>query len=399
MKTSCVAMVLFAVGVSVSVLRAQSEDWQVFYSTNSPLPGDIITTMVMDSAGAVWIGTDAGLARVDRFGWTVFKLDSMFGPLYRKITGMVVDTTGRLWVCADQAIFVYTAGSWSKRWDTWAKSLTLDHDGNIWYVSTAGIVKYDFVRTTNFPQPGYTRDICIDKDNRIILATSGGVLIFDGSATIQLRNSISAWAVCRGLGDTVFVGTIDGLGVLTRNTYYPRVVTRTETGLTASWVESTTYDAAGRLWVGTNVGLAMLSAGQWTSFTVGNSRLPNGHILCLLHDRAGNMWIGTEQGLAVYRSGGPILSSTPPPVSNSDLAAAPNPFVDRTTLQVTTRHSRVLLIIDALGRVVRELQIDDGREFADWDGRNSAGEKAPGGVYFAQQQQAGTRPTLLLKLH
>jgi len=105
-------------------------------------------------------------------------------------------------------------------------------------------------------------------------------------------------------------------------------------------------------------------SGDWTA---------TGEVLC-------------PQGLAVGdRAGGALQLA----------AAAPNPFVARSTLRFTlpVRSRASLAIVDIAGRVVRTLldaELPAGAQSVTWDGRDDRGARVGGGTYFARLR-AGDR--------
>ena len=92
-----------------------------------------------------------------------------------------------------------------------------------------------------------------------------------------------------------------------------------------------------------------------------------------------------------------IADETAAPEASGDrVSAQPNPFATRTTLVIDlVAPSQIdLRITNALGRVVAEQSLGSlhaGRHRWIWDGRDTRGQKAPAGVYYAEIQ-AGGRP-------
>ena len=77
-------------------------------------------------------------------------------------------------------------------------------------------------------------------------------------------------------------------------------------------------------------------------------------------------------------------------------APAPNPATGRARLDYfLPAPARVrLAIVDAQGRAVRMLEagvLGAGPHAADWDGRDAAGARVPGGIYWCVLDAAGTR--------
>ena len=77
------------------------------------------------------------------------------------------------------------------------------------------------------------------------------------------------------------------------------------------------------------------------------------------------------------------------------LRAFPNPFRGSTQFEVPTNAtSHALDILDLQGRKVREILLQEGSGWVNWDGQDDAGRMVPAGVYFARLRQGG--PTLRL---
>jgi hypothetical protein len=77
------------------------------------------------------------------------------------------------------------------------------------------------------------------------------------------------------------------------------------------------------------------------------------------------------------------------PVTGAPLAVYPNPFREATRIACGLSGASIvdLSIFDAAGRRVRDLSgMISGDENLEWDGRNSAGRRLPGGVYFVRMK-------------
>jgi hypothetical protein len=87
------------------------------------------------------------------------------------------------------------------------------------------------------------------------------------------------------------------------------------------------------------------------------------------------------------------------------LAASPNPFSGRSTLQLTLAAPAAvdLEVFDVAGRLVRRLKrgpIVAGRHHFEWDGRDRQGREVGPGVYFAKLTSGTTRlATKIVKIH
>jgi len=68
----------------------------------------------------------------------------------------------------------------------------------------------------------------------------------------------------------------------------------------SNYAHSVAVDSMGRIWIGTDNGLAVLEDTLWTIYTTNNSPLPHNKIFVVKIDRNGDIWIGTLFGLVKY---------------------------------------------------------------------------------------------------
>jgi ligand-binding sensor domain-containing protein len=138
------------------------------------------------------------------------------------------------------------------------------------------------------------------------------------------------------------------------------------------------FDRRGDAWVGSNNGLALLTAatGEMTHFTSINSGLVSDDIRSLTYDPfTGDMYAATASGISIYKS------TTGPPTSVMDsVYAFPNPFViasqgDRLSFNYALPGT--ISIFSLEGRLVYEMAAGQS-----WDGKNSGGAMVASGVYL-----------------
>jgi aminopeptidase N len=80
---------------------------------------------------------------------------------------------------------------------------------------------------------------------------------------------------------------------------------------------------------------------------------------------------------------------------SASLRAYPNPFRGSTTFDVpAAATSRAILILDLQGRRVREILLQEGGAWVNWDGQDDSGRIVPAGMYFARL--GGRGPALRL---
>lgn len=124
--------------------------WQAF-STRDGLVSNSVTTLFVDRAGRVWVGTQRGVGRFDGVAWTVYAAPDPL-PLSR------------------------------------VNAITEDPEGNIWIGTDLGASRFDGAGWTHFESIGGVpsnpvKDILVDRAGGLWFATSlGGVTHFDGTS-------------------------------------------------------------------------------------------------------------------------------------------------------------------------------------------------------------------------
>lgn len=211
------------------------------------LPSDIVTAIVQDRAGFIWVGTPVGLTRFDGYRFRVFQPDSRDPSSLPDgyINALHVDQRGRLWVGTNNggvARFIpetesfarYPAGPGGLAHPT-AYRFEEDGEGNIWVALRSGLARLD--ADTGAAENFRTQEARVD-------------------------------------------------------------------GLPGKVVLDLLFDASGMLWVATDQGLAVRQPGQ-AGFRPAHevvplpSLAPDAAIATLYGDARGRVWIGTRGGIVI----------------------------------------------------------------------------------------------------
>lgn len=166
-------------------------------------------------------------------------------------------------------------------------------------------------------------------------------------------------------------------------------------------VNSISVDAANRKWLATDAsGLYMVSPSGneiLQSFTVDNSPLPSNRVNAVYCDpQSSTVYIGTRHGLFTYSS-----DATPAREDYSDIYAYPNPVRPEYQGDIYVRGlmaNSLVKITDSAGGLIHQGRSEGGLFV--WDGRNSAGERVPSGIYyvFASQNASGSTSGAVAKI-
>lgn len=259
------------------------------------LSNDQIYVLLVDSRGALWVGTDGGLSRLD--------------PGSREFTNFAPSADPR---------------SLS---DVGVRALAEDGSGALWVgTSKGGLNRLDpagetFERFRHDPEVGTSlahdevRAILLDTDRRLWIGTRQGLDLLDSDRRSFLhyrhdaRNPTSLaddyiMALAQDRGGVMWIGTrLGGVHKWKPSSWqFGHVAPDPENpaGLGSGHVTSFSEDRAGRLWVGTfDAGLYVMerTSGRMTAYRHDpkNPRsLGSDQVMALHHDHRGDLWIGTR---------------------------------------------------------------------------------------------------------
>jgi signal transduction histidine kinase/ligand-binding sensor domain-containing protein len=236
-------------------------------------PPPVITALLQDRDGFLWIGSRNGLTLFDGYGYETFQHDPS------------------------------DPGSLS---DSMIRTIYEDRDGTLWIgTNTGGLNRFDSASRSFV---GYRHD----------------------SSEPRSLSHDSVYTVLRDRRGTLWVGTQKGLNRFEPATRtFARIVAGGPEGLTDDYVMALYEDRAGRLWVGTlGGGLHRWDAAR-ERFDVfrhdpsSPESLIDDRVSALREDDAGRLWIGTLRGLCVMDSErGTFRSVRAPPGAPDALQAS-----------------------------------------------------------------------------
>lgn len=318
-----------------------------------PLPfGGMATQQLcaVDKKGGRWIASVYGLWR--RFNASWEKVSD------EKFTSLYIDRADNLWLGTSEGVARYTDGEWtyytSENSDFYSTciAITQDKSGILWAATPDKLLTFDgntwTVVDTQYPEEIFGGSVY----------PHIGTMIADSTGLLWMRSNYQ---------EEIF--TFDGT---TWTKYTPE-----NTPLTSGFYISMITDRTGNIWIGasennftgrsTNKLLRVDHATrEWTAFTPHDSPLPYGQITCLAVDSSNNLWIGTvdPHKLVGYRQGGVLVSvdeQFTTPIQPIDVASFPNPTAAQTTIRYTVPPSTGVVpvhiqLFNTLGVPVRTLE-------------------------------------------
>lgn len=304
------------------------------------------------------------------------------------------------------------------------KGLALDNRGDIWI--TNSLVEKGLARMNSQQQwqsyditsyntlTNHLGDLIIDDNNQkwFYVAKGGGLIVYNDNDTPEISGDdqdihLNTTAGQGGLPSNlilslakdrdgkIWIGTDKGLAVFynPENIFEQDIIEAqqvlvevdgyVEPILNNESISAIAIDGANRKWFGTqNSGLFLYSSDgseQLQHFTENNSPLFSNNITSLaINQNTGEVFIGTSQGLISYK-GGAIVGQE----SHSNVLVYPNPVRDDYYGPIAIRglvQDAKVKITDINGLLVAEMTALGGQ--AVWDGTNGNGIRVSTGVYL-----------------
>ncbi len=269
------------------------------FSADDGLPSSLVSDIVQDRRGLMWLATGHGVARFDGRHFDLFNAaPGLPGALPRELV--------------DQ--------------------LTLDPDGRIWAVTEGGIARFradrdafEVVAVQGLPgadstgAPVVTTQLLFAPNGDGWLGTSVGLYELRSAGAVARRvrlpiestdHAAHITALRWGAHGELWIGTRRGMARLARipgRTEADVTVPIAESELPDPWVRSFAIDGQGRLWVATQNGVLVTGQGGTRRFSVGqgarvDAQLDAAHLSAarvarLWADQSGRgVWAGTENG-------------------------------------------------------------------------------------------------------
>lgn len=240
------------------------------YGNDRELAGLVITCILKDREGTIWIGTSAGLFRLAK--QFINGLSTGSGLLYREVYPILQS-----------------------------------RNGDIWVGSTLGLSRFRNGVFHNTPLPAPTNNVQAlneDRTGRLWIGIVGGLLLYENGKLKNLSSEVGGATVCTILtnryGD-VWVGSEGGLFRFKEGQVVGHYTTKE--GLPSDDVRVIHEDRQGTLWIGTSGSLTRFEDGKFISYPMPEGAARS-HIRCIYEDADGTFWIGTyDDGLSRFRDG------------------------------------------------------------------------------------------------
>lgn len=273
-----------------------------------------VSTLLQDKAGTLWVGTNAG-------GLVSFRQGAMIPfNLLQGLAGEVSlatyqDRAGALWIGSDGGLTRLEAGVTSKFTtkeglpDNLVFSVTEDGSGTLWVGTRKGLAQRDGNRfrayRNGLPFSGGIMAAFTDTDGSLWVGSRGGVAHLQGSHWIAFARDEGmpdrvVTSMARDSKGRLWVATGGGgLFALDEAGHRAQQFTSRD-GLPSNVISCLLPDGDGSVWLGTDAGLARLQNGQFHTIVKADGLLDDS-VVSMLDDHLGNLWLGTNRGIQRVR--------------------------------------------------------------------------------------------------
>ncbi|MGD1083360.1 MAG: two-component regulator propeller domain-containing protein [Verrucomicrobiota bacterium] len=285
-------------------------------------PWPEITAACEDREGNLIVGTEGDGVRWFDASGNATRISQNEGLSGNYVLSLHIDSAGSLWVGLDSGGLNRVQRQLFNQLSSWAggtvQSVCQDNQGRLWFSSPKDGIDYLAQDGTCAQAPSRPpislfnpRALLVDASQRIWAATFSGATF--GAGLFCWNNGLfepapgmdaispQVSALHQDRAGRLWAGTQRGLACWDGRAW--RVYT-TRDGLSADIVRAIADDADGALWIGTEGGgLNRLKEGHFTSYQKSN-HFPSDNISALYSDRDGVLWIGTfGNGLIRFESG------------------------------------------------------------------------------------------------
>ena len=260
-----------------------------------------ILSMLEDSRGALWFGTDRGVSRHD--GRRIESFEEIEGIRLGSVQAICEDRDGNLWFGAEKGAFKYTIETLRQYTtadglaDNRVRALVEDDEGNLWFGTASGLSRYDRETFQTVPLGRNGSDnsqiLCLYRDREGDLWTGTTSGVYENLRRYRGEHPWLSTAVRQVVQDArgnMWFAAVDG------------VVQDDGRSLRAHPLEGGAQvfaDSRGDVWIGSwSAGLYRVPAGgQSPEHYTGEDGLASDHVTWITESRQGDLWFGLKAAI------------------------------------------------------------------------------------------------------
>lgn len=280
-------------------------------TAGSGFADNLVSCLLVDSEGKLWVGTESGLSRLQRK--EVFAFSQNEGLGYGAVRSLAEVAPGVIWaIKPNDGLYRWEGGTFNRLTaaglsprDPVLGAMLVARDRSCWIACRDGLLHFKDPQAVAdesrlFALPNLTIiSLAEDSKGNIWSGTREGQLwkLAAGkwSRQTDFSQSNAVAAILAGVDGSIWIGT-DGSG-LYRLRGESRVHFDRHNGLPSDFIRTLYLGSRNTLWIGTASGLSRWRDGDIATFT-SREGLPDDAILQIVEDDAGRLWLGSNRGIA-----------------------------------------------------------------------------------------------------
>ncbi|MFN4124098.1 MAG: two-component regulator propeller domain-containing protein [Flavobacteriales bacterium] len=303
----------------------KSQSFSNYNTSNSDLPENYTWCIAKHPSGAIYVGTDYGLAIFNNDEIAVFNSQNS-GLTSNSVRSIFIDADGRVWIGTfTGGLFIFDGLDWtnlntqnSELPDDFIRVVAKDSSGMYWIGTGNGLVKFDGEQVLQvydeFNSPLESRNISaitVNAQNVKIIGTiNGGLTYIDGedfTVYVSYNSALPDNTITDFDFDEqqrpIFAMPDGGVAIHQGGnnfTWYSPIVV---SSMPTKAIECIQYLGAGSFYAGSmNKGLLIRNSnGSWQSYNTQNSAIASDWIRDLVVDEQGRVWMATAMsGVSVF---------------------------------------------------------------------------------------------------
>lgn len=289
---------------------------------NEALAGNFIGALFEDNEGKIWIGTEQGASTYDGNKFT--RVKGTFFSQSRSIEAFTQDSKGRVWIGTEKGgLQVWEEGLDSARQVDWLADLPIrelninvlfrDRSDIIWMGTNRGLYQFEGEQISARSVPGATmiRSIIQDQEGNMWIGTDQGAYCFteDWKTFEQFKpegSEPTVYALAEDNDHSIWLGTNEGVSYIKNKEIVPY---REDDPVLRYRISAISADFEGNIWLGTDGGgLRKITKGVFESLDISRG-LSSNLAKSFLEYPEGQIWISTfDRGVNVWsNNSSPVL--------------------------------------------------------------------------------------------
>ncbi len=293
------------------------------FSEDQGFPGYLVSAMMEDSHGMMWIATDKGLCRFNGEYLEIYNfIDPIFTGALATVNDMLEDKKGRIWIyTAEKGIYVLDlkAGvvsnvNFSKKEFNFNSfcSMMMDSRGFIWLGTLQDGINildpnedtYRHISQLKSEDKGNTQNLAVDSDGKIWVGSAAGLSVLDYETgkiqTLKNQQGIPfdlVTGLFRDRENRLWVGTEEEGVTLIDLNHSKMYSLGAAQGISKS-IYHFTEGNDHKLWMSSKGGAYVFDPAEQTlKYLNANNGLSDDQVITTCLDRQGQIWIATGKAL------------------------------------------------------------------------------------------------------